>query len=252
MAASKITAYQALRNKYPATECVLLEEVSNGTGASRDRSLDYMVINLWPSRGLSVIGIEKKSHRSDWLNELKTPQKQEAHFKHCDFFYLLTDNDNVAKPEEIPTTWGWMHLKGSSIKILKEAPKLSPEPIGRSFMCAMLRRAASKDGFIHKDEIEERILQEVKSRADYKSQNYDHIRNELDRLQNTVHEFEVASGVKIDQYTRSAGKIGKAVSVVLSNSTEEYHEKLTMLYRRVESIQSSIKNAINDLKHDHT
>lgn len=69
------TAYSVLRAKYPETECVLMQEVSDASGHTRSRSLDFMVVNLWNSRGLSVIGIEKKTNLGDWLKELKNPAK---------------------------------------------------------------------------------------------------------------------------------------------------------------------------------
>lgn len=123
----KLTPWEVLRFKFPAQEYVLIEEVSDASGFSRSRSLDYMLVNLWNSRGLAITGIEKKTNRGDWLKELKNPAKQENHFKYCDYFYLLTDKDGVAKIEEIPPNWGWYHINGSGIlKTMKVAPQYLP------------------------------------------------------------------------------------------------------------------------------
>ena len=149
--------YLILRNKYPATEYVLISEVPDNV-STRNRYLDFMIINLWQSRGLAITGIERKSNRGDWLKEMKTPDKQEKHFRHCDYFYLLTDREGVAKLEEIPETWGWYHITQNGIlKTLKAAPKLQSQPIDRALLCAMLRRAQDKQGFIHEDTIKEHI-----------------------------------------------------------------------------------------------
>lgn len=156
--ATKATAWQVLRNKFPAEEYVLIAEVSDASGFSRSRSLDFMLINLWQSRGLAVTGIERKSNRGDWLKEIKNPAKQENHFKYCDYFYLLTDKEGVAKLEEIPANWGWYHINEKGmLKTLKAAPKLSSIPIERSLLCAMLRRADDKRDYVHKDNLEEQI-----------------------------------------------------------------------------------------------
>lgn len=149
------TPYQLLRNKYPEAECVLIKEVPDS--ASRRRYLDYMVINLWESRGQSVIGFEQKSYRGDWIKEIKSPQKQELHVPYCDYFYLLTTNEKVATLDEIPDNWGWMHIKDGKLVTMKKAPKLSPKPMPKSMIISLLRRAADKSDFVHRDFVEDRI-----------------------------------------------------------------------------------------------
>ena len=48
-----------LRGRFPENEFVLIQEVSDASGFSRSRSLDWMLINIWPSRGLAITGIEQ-------------------------------------------------------------------------------------------------------------------------------------------------------------------------------------------------
>ncbi|MEJ1938550.1 hypothetical protein WDZ92_50795, partial [Nostoc sp. NIES-2111] len=52
-----------------------LFEVANGTGSNASRAADIVVLNLWPSRGMDFNGYEVKTARSDWLRELKQPEK---------------------------------------------------------------------------------------------------------------------------------------------------------------------------------
>ena len=247
----KLSTWQILRNKFPENECVLMQEVSDASGFSRSRSLDYMVVNLWQSRGLSVIGIEKKSNRGDWLKELKNPAKQENHYKHCDYFFLLTDKENVAKLEEIPLTWGWYHINEKGVlKTMKDAPKLSPEPIGKSLMCAMLRRAASKDKFVHVDSvqsfIEERSEQkrlDLEYRTKQKAENYDSLRSIVD-------EFEKAAGLKLDDYWWRKGdvsKIGEIVNLMLKGELADRKRSLEYAFNQVKGIYDSMKNGIDAL-----
>lgn len=158
-----MTPYQLLRNKYPEAECVLIAEVPDS--ASRRRYLDYMVINLWESRGQSIIGFEQKSHRGDWVKELKSPQKQELHVPYCDYFYLLTTNEKVATLDEIPENWGWMHIKDGKLVTMKKAPKLSPKPMPKSMIVSLLRRAADKSAFVHKELVDQTIAQKIEERV---------------------------------------------------------------------------------------
>lgn len=247
----KLSAWEVLRVKFPASEYVLIEEVSDASGFSRSRSLDFMLINLWNSRGLAVTGIERKTNRGDWLKELKQPQKQENHFKYCDFFYLLTDKEGVAKLEEIPLAWGWYHINENGVlKTMKAAPKLNPLPIGKSLMCAMLRRAACKEKFVHVDELQTRIntVAEGISRRQFdtnknKADQYDH-------LKEVVEKFEEASGIKIAGHWGSdkPKKIGEAVKLILDNDLSSYKESFERLERQAKGVHERISQGLKTLE----
>lgn len=249
MSETKLTSWQVLRNKFPAEEYVLLAEVSDASGFSRSRSLDYMLVNLWQSRGLAITGIEKKSHRSDWLKELKTPAKQENHFKHCDYFYLLTDRENVAKIEEIPISWGWYHITEKGIlKTMKSAPKLDSTPVGRSLLCAMLRRAADKTGFVHKDSIADKIAEAKALGEQSKGYHEERMKTQLIELQKHVREFEEAAGVKFGSWGPYDPKnIGKVVRFFEEGDVEGLKKKLLDLKKTSDFINSSIEEHIQHL-----
>lgn len=240
------TAWQLLRAKYPIGECVLLEEVSDKTGR-RNRSADFIVVNLWPSRGNSIIGFEKKTYRSDWLNELKNPEKQEAIFKYCDYFYLLTDRENVAKIEEIPENWGWVHSDGKRLKVIKEAVKLNPVPCTRGFVCSMLRRADSKDGFVRKEEIEDRIKSAVESAIARENQKADYKAKEYDNLIKRIEAFKEASGIDIEsKWSWRGGKeIGEAVKKVMTLDECNPLGRLTQLQTYINRIQEQVQSQID-------
>lgn len=247
----KLSAWEVLRFKFPANEYVLIEEVSDASGFSRSRSLDFMLINLWQSRGLAVTGIERKSNRGDWLKELKQPEKQENHFKYCDYFYLLTDKEGVAKIEEIPENWGWYFINDKGIlKTMKAAPKLNPLPIGKSLMCAMIRRAACKEKFVHVDELETRInvVAEGISRRQFdtnknKADQYDH-------LKEIVEKFEEASGVKITGHWGSdkPKKIGEIVNLILNNNLSDYKESFERMERQAKGVYERISEGLKTLQ----
>lgn len=244
MAQEKKSVYSILRGKYPVEECVLMQEVSDATGSGRSRSLDFMVVNLWQSRGLHITGIELKSHRSDWLREIKNPKKQENHFKYCDYFYLLTENDTVAKLDEIPETWGWMNIKGGKVYLMKMAPKLVAEQVPRTFLCAMLRRAASKDGFIHKSTIEEEIEKASERKKEYHDRDVKYKLEELESLKKDVKEFEESSGLNFRTY--GWGKIkslGAAINYVINHGLEDYKSQLERMKTSVTFLKEKIDKA---------
>lgn len=252
MTDKKPSTYQVLRNKFPANEYVLICEVSDKSGFSRSRSLDYMLINLWESRGLAITGIECKSHRTDWLKELKNPAKQENHFKYCDHFYLLTDKENVAKLEEIPATWGWVHINEKGIlKTMKAAPKLQPIPVDRSLLCAMMRRAADKTGFIHSSEVEDTIQARAEQIADKNKNEFKWKAGEYDELKKMVDDFEKASGINIShRWGDQPAKIGNAVNIFLAQGTEPYKHQLSRVADSIKNIYDNILQNIQAIKNE--
>jgi hypothetical protein len=49
-----------------------MPQVGDATGADVGRHADVVVMGLWPSRGLKLMGFEIKAGRGDWLGELRT------------------------------------------------------------------------------------------------------------------------------------------------------------------------------------
>ena len=244
----KQTTWQVLRDKFPSVEYILLEEVSDASGFSRSRSLDFMVINLWNSRGLAVTGIERKSNRGDWLKELKNPAKQENHFKYCDYFYLLTDKENVAKLDEIPANWGWYHInENGKFKIMKQAPKLASVPIERSLLCAMLKRAACKQKYVHVDSIEETIQEKATAIQLNKNRSLEDKASRYDDLVKKVQDFENASGINI-VHGWDLPKVGEIVRVIMQSGVETHIKHLERLEGQIIDMGKEIGERIMAIK----
>ena len=241
--------YLVLRNKFPAEEYVLIAEVPDNV-STRNRYLDFMVINLWQSRGLSITGIERKSNRGDWLSEMKNPKKQENHFKYCDYFYLLTDKEGAAKMEEIPETWGWYHINDKGIlKTLKPAPKLKSEPVSRVLLCAMLRRAQDKCGFIHTDTLKEHIDTKVEEKLEARTKRLEEDSKNYAVLLEKVRKFEQFSGISL-QYAWSDDLegIGEAIRVIKSSGVSRYIENFKRVREQVKKIDDGILSKIEVLE----
>lgn len=246
----KINVFDLLQKRYPISEYALMAEVRDKAGFSASRSADYIAVNLWPSRGLSVNGIELKSFRSDWLSELKKPQKAENIFQYCDYFWLLTTDDTIAKIEEIPESWGWLCIKGEKIFTKKEAPKLAPIPISRHFFAAALKRAVDKTQYIHIDSIDDKI-QEARNIVEVKHKNnIEHLEKEILELKSILVNFKQASGIDLTGYYRwqtNPIKIGHAVKFIENGGTDTIKRQLFELENTAKSVLENITNGIKHL-----
>jgi hypothetical protein len=137
-----------LAKKYALPYWAFIREFRNATGFSATRSADALAFGMYRSRGQAIIGFEVKTVRSDWLRELKNPEKAEPIAQFCDYFYLVVPSPpfqlpEVAQPEELPAPWGLIGInvvKGKSI-FLKQAEKLDAAPLSRPFLCAIVKQA---------------------------------------------------------------------------------------------------------------
>lgn len=141
---SKITSTDirsALLNRFPAQEYAVMFEVADGTGASAKRYADAVVMSLWPSRGLELHGIEIKVSRSDYRREAADPAKAESVARFCDRWSVYTAPGVIGDIGAVPPAWGVEEFDGKAFKTLKPAEKTPAEPLTRTFIASMLRRA---------------------------------------------------------------------------------------------------------------
>lgn len=120
-------------------------EVGNDTGTRVTRHADAVAIGIWPSTGHQVHGFEVKVSRTDFLNEMKDPGKSMPVFKHCHRWSLATP-PGLVKVDELPPNWGLVTFDGKSIRTVRQAPLLTPEPLTPGFVAAIIRRAGEADG----------------------------------------------------------------------------------------------------------
>lgn len=125
----------------PAAVC--LPQVRNRAGFDATRTVDALVMQLWPSRGLAIEGFEIKCSRADWLRELKNPAKAEPIAKYCDRWWIVTSTPDLILAGELPDGWGHLTSDSAStpLKIVKQAPKLKGvQSIPKSFLASILRQ----------------------------------------------------------------------------------------------------------------
>jgi hypothetical protein len=179
----------AIRRHYKTGEYAVMFEVGNTTGGGVRRHADAVVMNLWPSRGLLIEGIEVKVSRSDWRREIENPAKAEEIAQYCDRWWVITP-DGIVQDHELPFNWGHMICNDQGVlRIKKAAPKLEAIPPTRGFVAAMLRRASDQDSvmidrMVNQKMVVERasIEKEIERRVAQKTASADRIADKLAKL----------------------------------------------------------------------
>lgn len=244
---------EMLRRRYPAPEWAFLEEVRNktGGGASDERYADALAMNMWPSRGMEVLGFEIKCYRGDWTRELKNPEKSTAVQKFCDRWWIVAAGKNIVQPGELPPTWGLMVAHGEKQKRLvctKEAPKLKPEPLDRFFIASMLRRAneaLERARDVTRDDMYRKGMEAGRkaTETDKEFLNQKTVKD-LEALRQSIKMFEEASGVEFNQHRLwEYGHIGMAVRVVLKHihNPQSHRVALDRAIRPLEACVNAMK-----------
>lgn len=241
-ATKPVDIWTIIRKRFPANEYAVIQEVRDAAGFSASRSADGIAMCLWPSRGLAINGIEVKSHRSDWLRELKNPKKAEAIYKYCDYWYLVTADDKVAKLEEIPETWGWLYVKGGKLYTGKEAPKLTPVTLDKGFVSSMLRRAC--EGTVPISSIEDKISEAYERGKNSKDYPAERLQKELDSLRANIDAFEQASGINLSY---RGARLGEIVKTILHGGVEKYERRVSDLFVTSQGITNELGRFMDEL-----
>lgn len=126
------------------------EHVRVTAGFDARRICDYMALDLWPGgygpnrTGPMLHGHEVKVSRSDWLTELRDPEKAEAFRRYTDYWWLVVSDPKIIHPGELPDGWGLMVAHGSTVRSMKRAKRnFEVEPLPRDVQ-ATLARAITK------------------------------------------------------------------------------------------------------------
>lgn len=233
----------ALRGRYTQPEWAVFFEVANGTGGNARRHADAVAMNMWPSRGLSILGFEIKVSRNDLIRELKKPAKAEAIAQYCDEWWLAVPKGLILDDDDIPIPWGIMECNKGVLRVSKKAHSLNPKPITKEFMAAVLRSAGKADEATIR-QIREEIHKE------YQENNKNYIEQEIERrtkrfeiLINKIAEFEKATGKSIDKYT-DVGELAK--NIKLAENIEDLHELLQGEYGALRRVRNLMGEFLKD------
>lgn len=132
----------ALKRHFASPEYAIAFEVAQATGFSAHRHLDAVAMDLWPSRGLALHGIEIKVDLYDWRREKANPEKAEQIARFCDYFWIAAPA-KLIPDHEIPMAWGLIEIDpdGNAAEKVR-AKHTEAEAVGRPFLAAMMRAAS--------------------------------------------------------------------------------------------------------------
>lgn len=237
--------YIALKKMFPAGEYAFLQEVRDAAGHQASNSADAIAMALWPSRGLVIHGMEVKASRGDWFRELKQPEKAEAIYKYCDYFWLVAEDESVVlNITEIPSSWGYMFRNKKGMKIMKEATKLTPLPLTNTFVAAMLKRA-TKD-LIHPNEIKDKLNEAREEGKQISARTVKNLTEDLTAVNIKIRAFEQAAGIRFSTWEYKAGQIGHIVNQ-LSSQKQNIFEDFKTLQKKYENALHKINDALAEV-----
>jgi hypothetical protein len=122
--------------------------VRSHAGFDAKRTADFVAMDLWPSKGLALHGHEVKVSRSDWLTELKQPEKSGEFIPYMDYWWLVIADKTMVKPGELPEGWGLMAPRDGRLVVHVQAKRnVQVLPLTRSRNAALLR-AVGIAGFV--------------------------------------------------------------------------------------------------------
>lgn len=235
----------ALRLRYPTTEYAIAFEVPHEVGGGNRRA-DCVVMNLWRSRGLEILGFEVKVSRSDWLSELKKPEKADSLARYCDRWYLVISDPKIVKDGELPPTWGLLCRKGDRLVEVVKAPKQKPVALDRPFLASMLRSNGGASAEEINALVSAKLAESVKFHTDHHGQATRRVQQELDELRDVVKQFEQHSGLTInDQYRwrNSPEKTGAAVRFLIDGGMDKVPASLAQIESTVQTLLTNIQSA---------
>lgn len=197
-----------IEKRYDSTEWAVICEVADQTGGANRRA-DAMAFNLWPSRGLEIHGFEIKVSRSDWLSELKNPEKSQALQKFCNYWWIVTPQ-GIIKDDEMPVTWGHLEANDSGLRQKIKAPKLEPVPLNKPFMASLLRCVTTqteKNPEWFENKLEKLIEERDKRSDEHRKQLEETFQKRDDERRQWLNEFQQKTGIVLSSY--NAGQVAE-------------------------------------------
>jgi hypothetical protein len=135
-----------------ARRYICAEHVRNRAGffdrKDGGRTADFVAVDTWLGTAVSggrlqVHGVEVKVSRSDWLRELKDPDKAAETLEYATHCWLAVPDPSIVRAGELPPGWGLLCIAGSRGLVARvTAQPRAVEPLTPSAIAALLRAAA--------------------------------------------------------------------------------------------------------------
>lgn len=186
-----MTLLDLLAARYCYPEWQFLTEVR--VDRRNTRYADALAMNLWDCRGYAIHGFEAKVSRSDWLRELKQPEKARALWALSDQMFVVAEKD-VVQAHELPPGWGLMVRHGDGLRIsVKPAIRVGPSAFDRSLVACLLQAMTRPT----KDVLDRERQEGVAAGRAAALRMGEDTRNQLRELQQKVNDFERATGLSL-------------------------------------------------------
>lgn len=107
-----------LRHAEPVGAWAYFPEFTPGIGYASpgvETRIDAWAMNVWPSNGYTTIAYEIKVSRSDFLRELKDPDKRAWALRFSDEFYFVAPR-HLIHPKELPPECGLIEVTKVTVK----------------------------------------------------------------------------------------------------------------------------------------
>jgi predicted HicB family RNase H-like nuclease len=233
-----------LATKYQRPHWVFMREFRDATGFDAKRSADALAVGLYSSRGQHIIGFEVKTFRSDWLRELKRPEKADPIARFCDFFNLVVPELSIVNIGELPAPWGLIvvdQAKGK-VHIAKKAEQLQAQPITRSFMCAIVKQTMDLAQMPTEKALHEALEAGKQHGRESAKQNESYELRDLRKLKEVADAFTKESGVELSAW-EDGKRIGEAVAVVTRLMRGDY-----TIFQHLQEGREALDRALQELR----
>lgn len=240
--------FNLLKKKFPSPEYALMAHVKDGL--QNNKSIcDALAMGTWASRGFHLNGFEIKVSRSDFLQEIKNPQKAENIAKFCDKWWMVVSSQDIVKDGELPENWGLLVAKGERLQCKKEAVlNIDKVPISPSFLAAIFRRLTGD--IVPREELEEIVQKRVEQEKDYIVKNWEYKYNNLDSqyqsLIQAIKTFEEETGVRFNGF--SSKGIAEAYNLLRNGAFTRKKQLFNDLLKQSHNINTMIENVLKGIE----
>lgn len=131
---------ERLHARFPSQEWIAVEELRETAGANSCRSIDFAAVHKWPSKGHRFVCIEVKVSKSDWRQEIDTPEKRAPFETRAHEFWFAAPK-GIIPVEELPDGCGLLETHGTQLRKTRAAVFRRNAPGPTTSMMIMLMRA---------------------------------------------------------------------------------------------------------------
>lgn len=144
---TEVQVIEALLDRYTVRHgngqrFAVASQVRSSAGFDARRTADFVAMDLWPSMRLTLHGHEVKVSRSDWLRELKEPEKAAEFVPYMNTWWVVVSEARIVRAGELPDDWGLMAMRGGLLTVVKKAPRRDALPLPPTRLAALLRAVA--------------------------------------------------------------------------------------------------------------